>query len=113
VANDILNGERDAIKGYLRNLSHAGRLGHYLRVEDWLRLALDSMKSDGDVGLLYGLFASPGGRQVLQRTLLETPIIAMDSSFFALLRSLLGQHPRLYGSAFQALWGRVIARSRH
>ena len=111
VANDVLNGERGAIKAYLRNLSQAGRLGHYLRIEDWLRLVLDSMKSDADVGMLYSLFASPGGRQVLQRTLLETPIIAMDSSFFALLRSLLSQHPRLYGSAFQALWQRVTARN--
>ena len=112
VANDVLNGERGAIKAYLRNLSQAGRLGHYLRIEDWLRLVLDSMKSDADVGMLYSLFASPGGRQVLQRTLLETPIIAMDSSFFALLRGLLSQHPRLYGSAFQALWQRVTARNR-
>ena len=112
VANDVLNGERGAIKAYLRNLSQAGRLGHYLRIEDWLRLVLDSMKSDADVGMLYSLFASPGGRQVLQRTLLETPIIAMDSSFFALLRSLLSQHPRIYGSAFQALWQRVTARNR-
>ena len=112
VVNDVLNGERGAIKAYLRNLSQAGRLGHYLRIEDWLRLVLDSMKSDADVGMLYSLFASPGGRQVLQRTLLETPIIAMDSSFFALLRSLLSQHPRIYGSAFQALWQRVTARNR-
>ncbi len=111
VANDVLNGERGAIKAYLRNLSQAGRLGHYLRIEDWLRLVLESMKSDADVGMLYSLFASPGGRQVLQRTLLETPIIAMDSSFFALLRSLLSHHPRLYGSAFQALWQRVTARN--
>jgi geranylgeranyl diphosphate/geranylgeranyl-bacteriochlorophyllide a reductase len=111
VANEVLNGDRGAIKAYLRNLSQVSRLGHYLRIEDWLRLVLDSMKSDADVDVLYGLFASPEGRQVLQRTLLETPIIAMDSSFFALLRSLLGQHPRLYGSAFQALWQRVTARN--
>jgi geranylgeranyl diphosphate/geranylgeranyl-bacteriochlorophyllide a reductase len=111
VANEVLNGDRGAIKAYLRNLSQVGRLGHYLRIEDWLRLVLDSMKSDADVGMLYSLFASSEGRQVLQRTLLETPIIAMDSSFFTLLRSLLGQHPRLYGSAFQALWQRVTSRN--
>jgi flavin-dependent dehydrogenase len=111
VANEVLNGDRGSIKVYLRNLSQAGRLGHYLRIEDWLRLVLDSMKSDADVGMLYSLFASPQGHQVLQRTLLETPIIAMDSSFFSLLRSLLGQHPRLYGSAFQALWQRVTTHN--
>ena len=102
----------NAIKAYLRNLSHAGRLGDYLRIEDWLRWVLDSMKSDEDVSMLYGLFGSPAGRQLLQRTLLETPIIGMDSGFFALLRSLLGQHPRLYGSAVQAVWQRITARSR-
>jgi hypothetical protein len=64
------------------------------------------------VGILYGLFGSPGGRQVLQRVLLETPIIGMDGSFFALLRNLLAQHPRLYGSALQSVWQRVTARSR-
>jgi digeranylgeranylglycerophospholipid reductase len=112
VASEVLNGERGAIKAYLRNLSQVGRLGDYLRIEDWLRWVLDSMKSDVDVGMLYGLFGSPAGRQLLQRTLLETPIIGMDSSFFALLRSLLSQHPRLYGSAVQTVWQRVTARSR-
>lgn len=111
VASEVLNGERGAIKAYLRNLLHAGRLGDYLRIEDWIRWALDSMKSDADVGMLYGLFGSPGGRQVLQRVLLETPIIGMDGSFFALLRNLLAQHPRLYGSALQSVWQRVTARS--
>jgi len=111
VASEVLNGESGAIKAYLRNLPQAGRLGHYLRIEDWLRWVLDSMKSDADVGALYALFASAEGRKVLQRTLLETPIIGMDSSFFALLRRLLGQHPRLYGSALQAVWQRVTARS--
>jgi geranylgeranyl diphosphate/geranylgeranyl-bacteriochlorophyllide a reductase len=110
VAGEVLNGESGAIKAYLRNLSQAGRLGHYLRIEDWLRWVLDSMKSDADVTALYSLFGTPEGRKVLQRTLLETPIIAMDSSFFALLRGLLGQHPRLYGSVFQAAWRRVTAR---
>jgi len=109
VASEVLNGERKAIKSYLRNLSYAGRLGDYLRIEDWIRRVLDSMKSDADVGMLYGLFGSPRGRQVLQRVFLETPIIGMDSSFFALLRNLLSQHPRLYGSALQSIWQRVTA----
>lgn len=112
VASEVLNGEPRAIKAYLRNLFHAGRLGDYLRIEDWIRWALDSMKSDTDLDMLYGLFGSAAGHQVLQRTLLEMPIIGMDSRFFALVRNLLGQHPRLYGSALQSVWQRVTARNR-
>jgi flavin-dependent dehydrogenase len=112
VASEVLDGQRGAIKAYMRNLSHAGRLGHYLRIEDWIRWVLDSMQSDADVGMLYGLFGSSAGRQVLQRVLLETPIIGMDSSLFTLLRNLLGQHPRLYGSALQTVWRRVTAGGR-
>lgn len=112
VAAEVLNGEHRAIKAYLRNLAYAGRLGHYLRIEDWLRWTLDSMKSNADVNALYSLFGSTEGRRVLQRALLEQPIIGMDSSFFALLRSLLSQHLRLYGSAFQAVLQRVGVRGR-
>lgn len=107
VASEVLDGESGAVKAYLRNLSHAGRLGHYLRIEDWLRWVLDSMKSDADVGTLCSLFGTPQGHKVLRKTLLETPIIGMDSSFFSLLRGLLTQHPRIYGSALQAVWQRV------
>jgi flavin-dependent dehydrogenase len=107
VATEVMNGKDGAIKAYLHNISHAGRLGHYLRIEDWLRLALDNMKSDADVSMLYGLFASPEGHKILQSALLETPIIGMDSNFFSLLRGLLGKHPRIYRSAFQAIWQRV------
>ncbi len=57
--------------------------------------------------MLYGLFQSEEGRQVLQKALLGVPIIGMDSGFFALMRSLLGKHPRIYRSAFQALSKRV------
>ncbi len=110
VAGEVLNGERGAIKAYLRNLLHAGRLGDYLRIEDWIRWALDSMKSDADVGMLYDLFGSPAGRQLLQRVLLETPIIGMDSNLFTFVRSFLGQHPRLYGAALQGVWKRVRDR---
>jgi digeranylgeranylglycerophospholipid reductase len=110
VASEVLNGERNAVKAYLRNLPHAGRLGHYLRIEDWIRWVLDSMKSDADVKMLYSLFGSPGGRKVLQRVLLETPIIGMDSNFFALIRNLLSQHPSLYGSVLQTTWHRITAR---
>ena len=49
--------------------------------------------------------------KVLQKTLLETPIIGMDSSFFGLIRSLLGKHPSLYTGAVRAAWQRVRARA--
>jgi flavin-dependent dehydrogenase len=107
VANEVLNETDGSIKAYLHNILQAGRLGHYLRIEDWLRLVLDNMKSDADVSMLYGLFAAPEGHKILQSALLETPIIGMDSNFFNLLRGLLGKHPRIYRSAFQALWQRV------
>ena len=107
VASEVLNNERGAVKAYLRNLSHANRLGDYLRIEDWLRWVLDSMRSNDDIGMLYGLFQSEEGRQVLQKALLGVPIIGMDGSFFALMRGLLGKHPRIYRSAFQALSKRV------
>ncbi len=110
VATVVLNGDRGAIKAYERNVLLAGRLGHYLRIEDWLRWALDSMKSDADVSMLYSFFETPEGHKLLQRTLFETPIIGMDGNLLALLRSLLGQHPRLYGSAFQSVWRRVTTR---
>jgi digeranylgeranylglycerophospholipid reductase len=111
VASEVLNGERGAIRAYLRNLTQANRLGHYLRIEDWLRWVLDSMKSNADVEMLYGLFASPEGQKVLQHALLEIPIIGMDSNFFNLLRGLLSSHPRIYRSAFQAVWQRVTNRA--
>lgn len=112
VTNEVMNGTDGSIKAYLHNISQAGGLGHYLRIEDWLRLVLDNMKSDADVSMLYGLFASPEGHKVLQSALLETPIIGMDSNFFNLLRSLLGKHPRIYRSAFQALWQRMTASNK-
>jgi digeranylgeranylglycerophospholipid reductase len=107
VASEVLNNEQRAVKAYLRNLSQANRLGHYLRIEDWLRWVLDNMKSNADVEMLYGLFNTPEGQKVLQHSLLEIPIIGMDSNFFSLLRGLLGRHPRIYRSAFQAVWQRV------
>lgn len=111
VASHVLDGDRGAIKAYLRNLSQAGRLGHYLRIEDWLRWVLDRMKSNADIELLYGLFNSTNGHHVLQHALLEVPIIGMDSNFFSLLRSLLSKHPNIYSSALQAVWQRVTTRS--
>lgn len=107
VASEVLNGESGVVKAYLRNLAQAGRLGHYLKIEDWLRWALDRMTSNTDVDALYGLFRSPAGHELLQRALLEVPIIGMDSNFFSLLRALLSKHPGLYSSALQAVWKRV------
>jgi flavin-dependent dehydrogenase len=109
-ANEILNGTEGAIRAYLRDLPQAGRLGHYLRIENWLRVALNHAGSNADLSAFYGIFATPEGKRVLQRTLFETPIISMDSSFFALLRTLLGKRPALYGSALRAAWQRVLAR---
>jgi digeranylgeranylglycerophospholipid reductase len=109
VANEVANGAQGAVAAYLRDLAQAGRLGHYLRIEDWLRWVLDRMGSNAEVSALYGLFGSPEGRQILQRTLLETPIISMDGSFFALLRGLLSKHPSVYGSALRLAWQRVTA----
>ena len=111
VANEILNGVPGAIKTYLRDLPHAGRLGHYLQIEDWMRWALDRVGSNADLGSFYGLFATPEGHELLQRTLLETPIISMDSGFFNTIRLLLSKHPRIYGSAVRMAWQRVTTRA--
>ncbi len=111
VANEILNGVPGAVKNYLRDLPHAGRLGHYLQIEDWLRWALDRLGSNTDLAAFYALFSTPEGHQVLQRTLLETPIISMDSGFFSMIRLLLSKHPRLYGSAVRMAWQRVTTRA--
>ncbi len=110
-ANEILNQVPGSIKTYLRDLSHAGRLGHYLQIEDWLRWALDRIGSNVDLSSFYGLFGTPEGHQVLQRTLLETPIISMDSGFFNMIRLLLSKHPRIYGSAVRMAWQRVTTRA--
>jgi len=111
VANEILNGVPGAVKGYLRDLPQAGRLGHYLQIEDWLRWALNSLGSNADIAAFYGLFGTPEGYQALQRTLLETPIIGMDSGFFGMIRTLLSQHPRIYGSAVRMAWQRMKTRA--
>jgi hypothetical protein len=107
----VLNGVPGAVPAYLANLSQAGRLGHYLKIEDWLRWVLDRMASNADLSVFYGLLGTAEGRAVLQRTLLETPIVNMDSGFFSMLRSLLGHHPRVYGSVFRGALRRVTARA--
>lgn len=111
VANEVLNGQAGAVSAYLRALPHANRLGPYLQIEDWLRWALDRMGSNADVAALYALLGSPEGKRILQRTLLETPIISMDGGFFGLLRGVLGRHPSLYGSAVRAALRRVTTRA--
>ncbi len=111
VANEVLNGVGGAVKQYLRDLPQAGRLGHYLKIEDWIRWVLDRMGSNSDLSLLYGLLATTEGRRVLQSALLETPIIGMDGSFFGLVRSVMGRHPSVYGAALRSAWRRATARA--
>ncbi|HLZ24332.1 MAG TPA: NAD(P)/FAD-dependent oxidoreductase [Ktedonobacterales bacterium] len=111
VANEVLNGTRGAVKSYQRDLLQSGRLGAYLKVEDWIRFVLDRMDSNADLAALYALFGSPEGHRVLQSTLLETPIISMDGSFLGILRSLMSRHPRIYGSAARMVWRRATARA--
>jgi flavin-dependent dehydrogenase len=111
VANEMLAGASGAVKAYLRDLPHAGRLGHYLQIEDWIRWGMDRIGSNADVTAFYGLFASEEGRRTLQRFLFETPIIGMDSHVFSVVRSLLGNHPRIYGSAVKMAWKRVTTRA--
>jgi geranylgeranyl reductase family protein len=107
VANEILNNVPDAVNTYLRDLLHAGRLGQLFRVEDWLRWALDRFGNNTDLAAFYGLFGTPQGHLVLRRALLETPIISMDGSYLNMLRTLLGKHPYIAGSALQMAWQRI------
>nr|MBF6592091.1 FAD-dependent monooxygenase [Ktedonobacterales bacterium] len=55
-SNEILNGTEGAVRAYLRDLPQAGRLGHYLKIENWLRGALNRASSDADLSAFYGLF---------------------------------------------------------
>ncbi len=111
VANEVLNGTAGAVRTYLRDLPQMGRLGHYLRIEDWIRTGMNRIGSNADVSAFYGLFASEAGQAVLRRTLFETPIISMDGGFFGIVRNLLAQNPKLYSSALQAAWRRLTGRA--
>jgi flavin-dependent dehydrogenase len=111
VAQELLNGAPSAMKGYLRTLSQAGRLGPYLQIEDWIRFALDHMTSNADLQALVSIMASPEGNRVVRSALLETPIMGMDKAFFGMARGMFLQHPRLYGSAFRAAWQRIAMRA--
>ena len=110
VANEIVGGTAGAIRTYLRDLPHAGRLGHYLQIEDWIRRLMDRASSNADLSAFYGLFDTEEGNRVLRRALFETPIVSMDSSFFGLIRTLLANRPGLYGTALKVAWQRVTAR---
>lgn len=112
VANEVLNGARGAVRSYLGDLGRAGGLGPYLRVEDWLRAAMDRVGSNADMDAFYALFASPAGHELLERTLFQTPILGMNSHFFRLLRGLVAHQPSLYGSALRAAWDRMLAAPR-
>jgi flavin-dependent dehydrogenase len=109
VASEVLNGTTGAIRAYLRDLPH-GRLGHYLKIERRLRIALDSHTSNADLGALYSILASGVGKQLLQRTLFATPIVSMDSNFFGLLRAMVGLRPGLYGFVLRSAWQRMTSR---
>lgn len=111
VANEIGGGAKGAIRTYLKDLPQAGRLGHYLQIEDWIRKLMDRATSNADLSAFYGIFDTEEGNRVLQRALFETPIISMDSSFFGLIRTLLANRPGLYGTALKMAWQRVTART--
>jgi geranylgeranyl reductase len=111
VANEIGGGTKGAIRTYLKDLPQAGRLGHYLQIEDWIRRLMDHASSNADLSAFYGIFDTPEGNRVLRRALFETPIISMDSSFFGLIRTLLANRPGLYGTALKVAWQRVTARA--
>ena len=110
VANEIAGGTKGAIRTYLKDLPQAGRLGHYLQIEDWIRRLMDRATSNADLSAFYGLFDTEEGNRVLQRALFETPIVSMDSSFFGLIRTLFANRPGLYGTALKMAWQRVTAR---
>lgn len=111
VAQELLNGASGAIKTHLRTLPQAGRLGTYLRIEDWIRFALDRLTSNADLQALVSIMAAPEGNRTVRAALLETPIIGMDRAFFAMARGMFAQHPRLYGAAFRAAWQRLAVRA--
>ncbi len=111
VANEIGGGTKGAIRTYLKDLPQAGRLGHYLQIEDWIRRLMDHASSNADLSAFYGIFDTQEGNRVLRRALFETPIISMDSSFFGLIRTLLANRPGLYGTALKVAWQRVTARA--
>ena len=111
VANEIGGGTKGAIRTYLKDLPQAGRLGHYLQIEDWLRRLMNHANSNADLSAFYGIFDTQEGNRVLRRALFETPIISMDSSFFGLIRTLLANRPGLYGTALKVAWQRVTARA--
>ncbi|HEU5347945.1 MAG TPA: NAD(P)/FAD-dependent oxidoreductase, partial [Ktedonobacterales bacterium] len=110
VANEIAGGTKGAIRTYLKDLPQAGRLGHYLQIEDWIRKLMDRATSNADLSAFYGIFDTEEGNRVLRRALFETPIISMDSSFFGLIRTLFASRPGLYGTALKMAWQRVTAR---
>jgi hypothetical protein len=59
VANEILNGVPSAVKMYLHDLPHAGRLGHLCKVEDWLRWAIDRFHTNTDLWCMINWHAPP------------------------------------------------------
>ncbi|MBA3825864.1 MAG: FAD-dependent monooxygenase [Ktedonobacterales bacterium] len=108
VANTVLNGSTRAVPIYLRDLPRTSGLGDYLRIEGWLRRAMDRTASDADLAAFYGVFTAAQGEALLRRILFETPIVSMNTEIFGLVRRLFTQGS-LYGATLRALWQRIAA----
>jgi digeranylgeranylglycerophospholipid reductase len=106
VATEALNGTRCAVRAYLRDLPRAFRLGHYLRIESWLRRAMNAVGSNADLAAFYGVFVAAEGQAVLRRTLFETPIANMDNALFGIIRQCIGRSPVISRAFAGALWQR-------
>jgi digeranylgeranylglycerophospholipid reductase len=110
VATEVLDGVPGAVRAYLRDLPRANNLAHYLRMEDWLRWAMDRVGSNADLAAFYGVFTAAQGHAFLKRVLFETPITSMDAGLFAAMRQLLGRSPAVYGAALRGIWRRLTLR---
>ena len=108
VANTVLNGATRAIPIYLRDLPRTSGLGDYLRIESWLRRAMDRTASDADLAAFYGVFTAVEGEALLRRILFETPIVSMNAEVYGLVRRLF-TNGSVYGAALRGLWQRLLA----
>ncbi len=108
VATEVLNGTRGTVRAYLRDLPRAYRLGHYLRIESWLRRAMNAVGSNADLAAFYGVFVAAEGQAVLRRTLFETPIANMDNALFGIIRQCIGRSPVISRAFAGALWQRLL-----
>jgi len=113
VTNAVLNGSPTAIARYLHDLPRANGLGRYLRIERWLRQAMDRVHSNRDLATFYGVFTAAEGEAHLRRILFETPISSMDTALLLLIRRLFWRSS-VYGAAARGLWQRFMEHhARH